>query len=67
MTEHSGWPWQDDSPSIPLFFMIIIFLITAIFSGYFNKILNLIGIGEQESDYEVDEHLGTYYECLPQF
>jgi|LauGreDrversion4_2_1035121.scaffolds.fasta_scaffold833546_2 hypothetical protein len=50
--------------ALPLFIMTILLLIFLIASGVFKKILLYLGILSEDKEIEVNENLGTYFNCL---
>jgi hypothetical protein len=45
----------------------VLFFIAIFFNDLFMKILIKIGVATKKEDDEVDEQLGTYFQCLSKF
>ena len=55
VSDHSGWPWESDGPSIPLFFLFVFFLFAMIASDFAKKCLRKCNLASEIEDVEVDE------------
>lgn len=64
-TEHNGWPWNANNPSIPMFFMLIGFCVILCCGKFFKCCLKKCDLVQDTDEIEVDENLGNYFETLP--
>ena len=65
ITDHNGLPWNDNGPDLPLIFVGVFFLVALIFGTFVRKCLAKCGMAQDESDCDVDEKLGNYWETVP--
>jgi len=63
VTNHEMYPTGDQA--LPLFIVGLIMLLGFIFTDLFSSCLKKMKIMEETPEFIVDEHLGTYFECIP--
>lgn len=64
-TDHNGWPWNENGPAVPMFFMLCGFLIVMCGKKYIAMCLKKCNMHQDTDEIEVDEQLGNYFETLP--
>lgn len=64
-TDHNGWPWNENGPSTPMFFMLIGFCVLLCCASCFRICLKKCDLVQDTDEIEVDENLGNYFETLP--
>lgn len=60
--EHTIWP--SGNQALPCFIVGILILISFCLDSVFVKILKKVGLYHEEVDYDVDENLGSYFQCI---
>jgi len=60
--EHTMWP--SGNQALPLFMIGCIVILSMIFTDIFTKCMKKIKILQEDVEFEIDEKLGTYFECI---